>query len=192
LYVGGDLENNGGSQTVDGDYNACYGEPVKDIITTSEAGELFQASDWTGGCGTFCDMEDNGTEYPIHSVVNHLFKRGTEFEPSNNLVLGDSENDSEVYYHFGNIEVMNNLDGYGVFIVDGNVTFGGNISWHGIMLITGNVTFNGGGSKQIYGSVIVGGDVLGNGSVDILYDCDTITKIQDKHTFYARRWWRDT
>lgn len=190
LYVGGNLENNGGSQVADGEYNMCVGGGVKDIITTPDADPNYQASDWTAGCGTFCDFEDNGNEYPIADVIHNLKKVGMEITPGNNLILGDTINNKGVYHYTGDIEVMNNLSGYGILVVDGNLTVGGNIGWNGLIIVSGNTTFNGGGTMQIYGAVITGGDVLGNGSPDILYDCDVIDDLEDNYTSYARRWWK--
>ncbi len=192
LYVGGNLENNGGSQTADGEYNMCVGGGVADIVTTPTADPNFQASDWTGGCGAACDLDDTGSEYPIDDVALNLIKVGTEVVPDNNLVLGDFVDNKEVYYHLGNINVMNNLEGYGILVIIGDLTLGGNISWNGLIIVTGNTTFNGGGSKQIFGAVVTGGDVLGNGSPDFLYDCDVINDLENNWSGYTKRWWRRT
>jgi hypothetical protein len=192
LYVGGNLENNGGSQTADGEYNMCVGGGTKDIITTPTADPNYQATDWTGGCGASCDLDNTGSEYPIDDVALNLVQIGTEIVSDNNLILGDMIDNKGVYYHLGSINVMNNLEGYGILVIIGDLTLGGNISWNGLIIVTGNSTFNGGGSKQIYGSVITGGDVLGNGSPDFLYDCDIINDLEDNYTSYTKRWWRQT
>lgn len=189
LYVGGSLQNNGASQTADGEYNMCTGGGVKDIITTPNATAGQQATDWTGGCGTVCDHDNNGVEYPVAKVAKQLIAKGTEFTPSNNIILGDAFDNKGIYYYKGDIEVLNNIDGYGILVVDGNMTIGGNISWHGLVIVTGNSTFNGGGSKEIYGAVITGGDVLGNGSPDYLYDCDVINDLEEEYLQYKRLYW---
>jgi hypothetical protein len=190
LYVGGSLQNNGGSQVADGEHNMCVGGGVKDIITTPNAHPDYQASDWTAGCGTVCDFEDNGHSYPVADVVKALISVGTEIVPGNNLALGDHADNMGIYYHKGDIDVMNNLSGYGILVVDGNLTTGGSISWHGLVIVSGNITFNGGGTEEVYGAVISGGDVLGNGSPDILYDCDVINDLENHYTRYTKRWWR--
>ena len=189
LYVGGNLENNGGSQTADGEYNMCAGGGVKDIVTTPTADPNYQASDWTGGCGAACDFDDAGPSYPVMKVVNRLMKIGTEVVPDNNLTLGDFSDNKGIYYYEGDIDVMNNLDGYGILVIKGNLILGGSIGWHGLIIVTGNTTFNGGGSKQIYGAVITGGDVLGNGSPDFLYDCDVIDSLEDNYISYRKMYW---
>jgi len=189
LYVGGSLQNNGTSQTADGEYNMCTGGGIKDIITTSNADPNQQATDWTGGCGTACDFDNDGANYPVARVARNLIARGTEFVPDNNLVLGDAFDNKGIYYHNGDIDVMNNLDGYGILVVNGNMTIGGNISWHGLIIVTGNSTFNGGGNKEIYGAVVTAGDVLGNGSPDYLYDCDVMNDLVEEHLYYRKIYW---
>lgn len=190
LYVGGNLQNNGAAAVADGDYNAaCVGSGIKDIITTDDAIAGKQATDWTGSCGTFCDMDNNGDHYPVYEYAQRLIQMGEEFTPTNNIILGDSTDDMGIYYYKGDIEVLNNIDGYGILVVDGNLTIGGNLSWHGLIIVTGNSTYNGGGSKEIYGAVITGGDVLGNGSPDYLYDCDVISKLENEYLRYRRRYW---
>jgi len=191
LYVGGNLQNNGAAAVADGDYNAaCVGSGIKDIITTDNAIAGKQATDWTGSCGTFCDMDNNGDHYPVQQYAERLIQQGEEFVPANNIILGDSTDDMGIYYYKGNIEVLNNIDGYGILVVDGDLTIGGNLSWHGLIIVTGNSTYNGGGSKEIYGAVITGGDVLGNGSPDYLYDCDVINKLENEYLRYKKRWWK--
>jgi hypothetical protein len=189
LYVGGNLQNNGVSQVADGDYNPACAGTAKDIITTSNAAAGQQATDWTGGCGTFCDMDNNGAEYPVQAYAERLIQLGEEFAPGNNIILGDAIDNMGIYYYRGDIEVMNNIEGYGILVVDGNMTVGGNISWHGLVIVTGNSTFNGGGSKEIYGAVITGGSVLGNGSPDYFYDCELINDLTNEYLRYKKRYW---
>jgi hypothetical protein len=189
LYVGGNLQNNGVSQVADGEYNMCAGGGIKDIITTSNADPTKQATDWTGGCGTVCDFDNDGDHYPVARIARNLIARGTEFTPNNNLVLGDAVDNKGIYYYEGDIEVLNNIDGYGILVVDGNMTIGGNISWHGLIIVTGNSTFNGGGNKEIYGAVVTAGDVLGNGSPDYLYDCDVMNDLEEEYLYYRRMYW---
>ena len=189
LYVGGSLLNNGGSQTADGEYNMCAGGGVKDIVTTSDAAPNYQASDYTGGCGAVCDFDDDGANYPVAKIARRLIPRGTEIVPGNNLSLGDAIDNTGIFWYKGDIDVMNNLDGYGILVIDGNLTTGGSISWHGLIIVTGDSTFNGGGAKQIYGAVVTGGDVLGNGSPDFLYDCDVMNDLEDNYLHYKRMYW---
>lgn len=196
LYVNGDLENNGSPQTADGSGGGVCGDiGVMDIVTTDDADPDHQAGDWTGEWGDDGPQyNEHGTPYPVFNLANILVHRPNAIVIDPNNMTGLFDDCSALYVWEGNLEPpnqANNLSGCGMLVVTGNAVFGGNIQWNGIIMVVGNITFNGGGSQQITGSVIAGGDVLGNGNPDFIYDCDAILNLQDSIARYRQRYWAE-
>lgn len=144
-----------------------------DIISTPNAeaghgGELFR-----GDTGFNRDILENGPEYPVDLVASRLLPIATEVPLDNNDVCGDPYNPG-IFKHTGSTDV-NNIDGYGVLVIDGDFSMAGNVTWHGILIVTGSLEVKGGGHKAIHGASLVGEDFTCKGSVDMWYDCDWIT-----------------
>lgn len=159
-----------------------------DIISTPNAeaghgGELFR-----GDTGTSRDILENGPEYPVQQVANTLLPLATEVPLDNNDVCGDPYNPG-IFKHTGSTDV-NNIDGYGVLVIDGDFSMAGNVTWHGILIVTGSLEVKGGGHKAIHGASLVGEDFTCKGSVDMWYDCDWITNSLGNGSWIRMIWAR--
>jgi hypothetical protein len=73
-------------------------------------------------------------------------------------------------------------------VVRGNVRFGGNVSWHGLIIASGNITFAGGGTKEIYGYVLAGGNMNISGTIEVYYDSCEADNAKGSYRYATFRW----
>jgi len=195
LYVGKDLFSNGAASVSSGSDPDRTTEDCRawDVVSTGEASEDNEATNWNGQTGDPPELHDDEMPIAFDELFDHLLKWAEVVEASNNLTLGDEDSPRNVYQVVDSEGVkINNLDGYGILLVDGNLEaeLGGNIGWSGIIMVRGNITFNGGGNKEIFGSVLASGDVTDNGGVDIYWDCAVMGMLKNKYTKYRMVWWK--
>ena len=212
LYLDGLITMQTVSPTFMKEYNPdCYGtcsdDGLYDIVAPAypDGEELpFTLKDETvswGECGKSTSTDDTH-EYPVDETAEKLRAIATErIEPGkySNLYLGSDEDRYNIFFCDGDLE-LNNVDdkeGYGILVVKGNLTFGGNINWHGIIIVTGDddpttpaIRFNGGGSQEIRGAVMAGGDVVIKGPPDFWYDCSVLDTLKNKSDTYYRLQWK--
>ena len=194
LYVNGNLENKGVSGSALGEYS----EPLctaDDIWTTENIDDDMEANDYTADVGGTDKRRSKMPKYPFMSAYNVLTKPrpGTVVidNVQNNMVLGNASKMTQIFFHDGNWQASN-LDGYGILVINGDMVTSGNISWHGLIFVRGNSIYNGGGTKEIYGAVIVNGDALINGTVDVRYAyCSIGDDLRDELTKYKMAWWKN-
>lgn len=192
LYVGNNLISNGAASVADGQSDPDC-EAVWDVVSTPNAAEGEEATDWDGGTGPIEALGNDQASIPFDELFDHMAQFAVTVPASNNLMLGSIDEPRGVYMltDIGGVKV-NNLDGYGILLVDGpvEVAIGGSIGWNGIVLIRGDLTFNGGGTQEIFGSVLVSGDMTDNGGVEIYWDCSVMEMLKEKYTKYRMVWWR--
>ena len=195
LYVGGDLTSNGALSSAIGDH-PDYTTPeceAWDVMSTELGAEDgFEATNWDGLYGDTDERHNDQPAIDFDSLFDHMLKWAEVVEAGNNLTLGDADDSRGVYQIVDPDGVrVNNLDGYGVLLVEGplEVDLGGSIGWNGIILVRGDLIFNGGGTKQIIGAVLSSGNVTGNGSVDIYWDCAVMEMLKEKYTKYRMTYW---
>ncbi|MDP2644851.1 MAG: pilus assembly PilX N-terminal domain-containing protein [Desulfobacterales bacterium] len=199
LYVNGNLDKNGVSGGAYGAYNypTCAKKP--DIVTTTNAGACppppsknCEANDWpAGGSSPKWLVNDVTDIYPISQVIAQLAGAATQtISSGTNQTFGSVSNKTGIYYSNGNWS-GNNLDGYGILVINGDVTLGGNISWHGIVIISGVATFGGGGNQSIYGAVIANAATTIGGNPDVYYDCEVINDLDEANARYYASMWKD-
>jgi len=198
LYVGGNLTDNGIAHVAEGEYGTSQSqencEAKWDIITTGDADEGYEASNWTGDYGDYSELHNDEPPFPFDQVFNLYKSRSTTIEKdvSNNLEIGSEDDATEVYYYQADEFKVNNITGWGILLIDGDMVLGGNIEWHGIIMVTGNSsTFDGGGNQTVYGAFLGKGDVTINGTPSFLWDCDVINAIKDKHSIYKMTSWQN-
>ena len=85
---------------------------------------------------------------------------------------------------------MNNIDGWGILVVDGDLTLSGNVNWKGVIFVSGDLVLNGNANDQIWGSVMVGGSVTTNGNPEIYYNCEDMDEWIAQFSTWQRKWWR--
>lgn len=185
LTLNGSLTSNGNPQSAIGEGHPSDTEScdVADIVGVDDT--IFG---YTGNTGDETKIEKKDTAYPINEVIAMLKPLGEEIiDPPNN----PNWDEEKVRWHDGDITV-NNLNGNGVLIVIGNLTAGGNIAWNGLILVTGDFVMNGGGTytKYIHGSVVIGGNVTGNGNPDIYFDCEYLLDLWKSTAKWDMKWWK--
>ena len=196
LQLNGDLENNGTPQSAIGEGHPDDGEDcgTKDIVGTNTT-----IGTYDGNTGDDRNIQTDAEAYPVDDLARALTALGDEFDSSPPYDFGSSDADEDnVYWYEGDLTPppgdgkINNLDGYGILVVIGDLELAGNISWNGLIVVTGDLILSGGGTADNYiqGSVLVGGNVRGNGTPDIYYDCARLKRIVKKHKNYVRKWWK--
>jgi hypothetical protein len=162
-------------------------EPVADIKFEVLGGPI----EYGGSLGDTPKIEQSSGMYPFPLIKELIEKYATQKIPGSNNVdnIETSEESPGVVLLTGNSKVTN-LTGYGILFIDGDFKATGNLDWHGLILVGGNVVFSGGGSKMIYGAVIVLYEAQAiNGSVDIIYDCDVLNNLFDNFSNYRMTSW---
>jgi hypothetical protein len=162
-------------------------EPVADIKFEVLGGTI----EYGGSLGDTPRIEQSIGIYPFPQIKEVIEKYATQkISGSNNVDnIETSEESPGVVLLTGNSKVTN-LTGYGVLFIDGDFQAAGNLDWHGLILVSGNVIFSGGGSKMIYGAVVVQYEAQAiNGSVDIIYDCEVLSDLFDNFLNYRMTNW---
>ena len=197
LYVGGNLIDNGSANSAEGEWGNGEGQPdcdaKWDVITTTNAEEGYEASDWNGGYGDFSELHNDEDPFPFDQMFDLYKNKATVVvkDVSNNLVLGSEEEPTGIYYYQADEFKVNNITGWGILLIDGDMKLGGNIEWNGIIMVTGNSsTFDGGGTQEIHGAFVGKGDVTINGTPSFLWDCAVIEAIKDKNSRYRMTSWQ--
>jgi hypothetical protein len=192
LRVNSNVNGNGVSGSIIGEapIGSSCGDVV-DIMYDVVGGTI----EYGGDLGNESVIEQSGGMYPMPLIRPIILERATmEIVGSNNIDEGpiESETSAEpgVVYIEGDAKASN-LVGNGILFVNGNLELVGNLEWTGIIIVNGNMIFSGGGTKTIIGAVIAGGDAVAlNGSVDIQYDCDVLTDLNDEFSKYKMTSWK--
>jgi len=100
-----------------------------------------------------------------------------------------------VIYHEGNQNVAGNATGAGIWVVNGDLDYAGTCQFKGVLIVTGKLTIKGGGNDYlIRGAAIVGGsaaiDFDNNGTTDIRYSSEAVTKAMNAMVFYEHSGWQ--
>jgi len=74
----------------------------------------------------------------------------------------DVSDPTHIYFAEGDLEVLRNVDHYGVLVVTGELRLGGNIYFEGVILVIGEgrFTYSGAGNGEVKGSLIIA-DIAG-------------------------------
>jgi hypothetical protein len=147
--------------------------------------------DYGGDLGSDPVVDFDPNLYPYELVKSALIGKASHLkEPKYTDETFGTELDPKVYYANGDLEITSST-GYGILIVEGNLELKGDIQWEGLIIVNGNFRFSGGGSKAVYGSIIVMNDVVRlDGGIDIFYDCTTLTDLKDTFSGYRKVSWR--
>ena len=190
LHVESNVNGNGVSGQIVGEgpeEGDC--EPVADISYEIVGGTI----EYGGSLGEEADILLSKGTYPFPLILNVIYDIAVQKIPGSNNVKGISTTKEQpgIVLLIGNSKVTN-LTGYGILFIDGDFEAAGNLDWHGLILVNGNLILSGGGSKIIYGAVIVQGDALAiSGSVDIIYDCEELKNLFNNFSKYRMTTWSD-
>ena len=96
-----------------------------------------------------------------------------------------SQSDLQVTYVPGDLHLTGSIAGGGVLLIDGSLTLTGEFTYWGLVIVRGDVRMaGGGGTKHIYGSLMVGEsmtameeDVTISGTADLLYSSEMLTRL---------------
>jgi hypothetical protein len=197
LRVHSNVNGNGVSGSIIGEHvsGSDCGD-VADIMYDLGGGTI----EYGGDLGDTPRIEASTGMYPM-PLIEPIMKNKADFVvPGSNNMDEDYLNslsgpgDPKIIYIDGSDIVKSkttNLTGYGILFIKGDFEFAGNVDWNGLILVDGNLTFSGGGTKMISGAVVASGDAEAiNGSVDIQYDCDLLTSLDDLYSDYRLTSWR--
>jgi hypothetical protein len=98
-----------------------------------------------------------------------------------------SQSDLQVTYVPGDLHLTGSITGGGVLLIDGSLTLTGEFTYWGLVIVRGDVRMaGGGGTKHIYGSLMVGQsmtaieeDVTITGTADLLYSSEMLARLDD-------------
>jgi hypothetical protein len=191
LRVNSSVDGNGISGSILGEHQSgseCG--DVADIMYDVGGGTI----EYGGDLGDTARIEASTGMYPLVILKPTLIKKATQTIPGSNNIdeasIITSVDDPGLIYITGNAKITN-LTGHGILFIDGDLDLAGNLNWTGIILVSGNMVFSGGGTKTIYGAIVGMGEAIAiNGSVDIQYDCDVLTELQDDFSGYKLLSWR--
>jgi len=90
-----------------------------------------------------------------------------------------------VTYVSGDLHLTGSVQGGGVLLIDGSLTLTGEFTYWGLVIVRGDVRMaGGGGSKHIYGSLMVGEsmtameeDVTISGTADLFYSSEMLSRL---------------
>ena len=188
LHVHSSVNGNGVSGQIIGEGPVGMGcNPVADIRFEVYGGTI----EYGGSLGATPDIGPSNGMYPFPLIKAVIEKYATQEIPGSNNVnnIETGEESPGVVLLTGDSKVTN-LTGCGILFIDGDFEAAGNLDWHGLILVAGNLVFSGGGSKIIYGAVIVQQEAEAlNGSVDIIYDCDVLNNLFDNFSNYRMTSW---
>lgn len=153
--------------------------------------------DYSGNTGDSQLYEQTSGLYPLNLLMENLIENADEHIlalPGNKFPAETNLTDSVVVIDIADAKVSQNVEGSGILVCTGNLEISGNLKWKGLILVNGDVTFNGGGASNttmVEGSIIALGDAVAiNGSVDLLYNCNVINDLYEKHYSYKMLSWR--
>jgi len=200
LYVNGNLDKSGAAGGAWGSYNP-HCPPNNDIVTTVNAGACppknCEATDWPAGATMPTPQLVNGWSdiYPVSDVLSTLggiadntVAPGSYRNPSG---WGSASSPYEITYCNGDLSVRN-LTGYGILAVNGDVTVAGNVGWNGIIIVSGITKISGGGTLDVYGSVISDSMTTINGTPRIYYDCNVVDDLNSNNMNYTLTSWKES
>ena len=121
------------------------------------------------------DMFDQWTQMKTQEIVSGTY----------DTALMGSQSDLQVTYVSGDLHLTGNVQGGGVLLIDGSLTLTGEFTYWGLVIVRGDVRMaGGGGSKHIYGSLMVGEsmtameeDVTISGTADLNYSSEMLTRL---------------
>lgn len=185
------ISGNDGSSCGNGDLAPVY---TKDPATTTTNG----SPDLSGSPST---PQHGPTDIDLQAYVDEL-KGGANYTltaDSSGSTFGSSTNFVTVYADAAGTQAdgelrLNNVDGYGILLVEGDLQLAGNINWNGIIIVTGVITSSGGGSnsKNIQGQIYSGSSSLGDstisGSVVIGYHSCNVKKALSSQPLKVANW----
>jgi hypothetical protein len=190
LHVNSSVNGNGVSGQIVGEGPAGSNcKAVADITYEVATGTI----EYGGNLGDTEVITPSKGAYPIPIVRDAIYDNASQIIPGSNNVkdISTSEESPGVVVLTDDSKVTN-LTGYGILFVDGDFEAAGNLDWHGLIIVNGNLTLSGGGSKIIYGAVIVRGEALAiSGSVDIIYDCELLNNLFDNFSKYKMTSWSE-
>jgi len=190
LHVDSNVNGNGVSGQIVGEGPEDQDCKAVADITYEVAGGTIE---YGGSLGEDAEILPSKGTYPFPLILDVFNNIALQKIPGSNNVkdISTTEESPGVVLLIGDSKVTN-LTGYGILFIDGDFEAAGNLDWHGLILVNGNLVLSGGGSKIIYGAVIVQGDALAiSGSVDIIYDCEQLNNLFNNFSKYRMTSWSD-
>jgi len=203
MYSKDNVTLNGSSISIDGnDNSSCGGGNLAPVYTMDPATTTTNGSpDLSGSPST---PQHGSTDIDLQAYIDAIKGSAnyTLTEDSSGSTYGSSTNFVTVYADALGTQAdgelrLNNVDGYGILLVEGDLQLAGNINWNGIIIVTGVITTSGGGSnsKNILGQVYSGSSSLGdstiNGSVVIGYHSCNVKKALSSQPLKMVNWKQD-
>jgi hypothetical protein len=132
----------------------------------------------------------------IGAYVDQLESTATIFlydedDPLQNYTVGSDSNYEIVFCdatQLSDLELnINNLTGYGTFVVRGDLVLAGNVNWYGLIIVSGNIKISGNGNN-IHGAIVAGDVAQLSGHINIYYNTCKIDNANDSYRYAAFRW----
>ena len=200
MYSKDNVTLNGSSISIDGnDGSSCNGGNLAPVYTLEPATTTTNGSPALSGSPS--TPQSGSTDIDLQAYIDAL-KDGATHTLTADVsggTYGSSTNYVTVYADAigtqGDGELrLNNVDGYGILLVEGDLQLAGNINWNGIIIVTGTITSTGGGSnaKNILGQIYSGSSSLGDstisGSVVIGYHSCNVKKALSSQPLKMADW----
>lgn len=161
------------------------------VTTTPDTNAIAQAY----ADGNVSGPDDIATSQPTMNIAKMVSWAKANATYTTSGTLPGNFDYSNVIYHEGNQTITGNDKGAGIWIVNGDLDYAGTCQFKGIMIVTGKLKISGGGNEYlIRGAAIVGGDAAldfeNNGTTDIRFSSEAITKAMQGNVFYQMKGWQ--
>jgi len=218
IYLGdpnAEIQFNGNSFSIEGndtnpDETSGDEDAVPGIATTGDPDDIIdqlsnqQEDNVTGSGGdpSVANTAPLDLQYYVDlykGAANIKFTESTHY-------TGDLGNHDDGIYKIthavGTLEISGGTEGAGLLLVEGNLQITGSWDYVGVVIVTGQVIFRGGGGeKRIFGTCLVGGDVIEagpndedielSGTVDVIYSSAAQSAVGEAVTTFTLFGWQE-
>ncbi|MGH2359806.1 MAG: hypothetical protein ACRDGM_04590, partial [bacterium] len=201
VYVKGDLTfqpTTPPSGFVDG-VDWCGGPADKPPMYIKTGGSMIGNAAWVGG--TQPSPQSGPLDIDLQAQINRMKGGATELKnapPSagEDINVRDVNfgSDAEYVTVYSNPPMtkslrLENVNGYGLLLVDGNLILDDNLRWNGAVLVNGNLTFHTGlGGLRIRGTVAAGTATSDLTNAELAYDSCALAKALQQRPLQILRW----
>lgn len=201
VYVKGDLtfqNNTPPSGFVDG-VDWCGGPVDKPPMYIKTGGAMIGNAAWVGG--TQPSPQSGPLDIDLRAHINKMKGGAIVLSPDQNNPTGDINvsgvdygSDSQHVTVYSNPQSpsslrLENVNGYGLLLVDGNLILDDNLHWNGAVLVNGNLTFHTlPGGLRIRGTVAAGTATSDVTNAELAYDSCALAKALQQRPLQILRW----
>ncbi len=201
VYVKGDLTFQGNtppSGFVDG-VDWCGGPVDKAPMYIKTGGTMIGSPAWVGG--TQSTPQSGPLDIDLKAQINKMKGGATELknDPPHagediNVSNVDFGSDAQYVTVYSNPPItkslrLENVNGYGLLLVDGNLILDDNLQWNGAVLVNGTLTFHTDpGRLRIRGTVAAGTATSDDTNPELAYDSCMLAKALQQRPLQILRW----